>query len=253
MDEFGNYRYFDNSSPIIITGKIDDAMLTNTEDMNLNLLEEESTSGTYSQTEVVEVAMYNATLNATSFQDEYSRLAAEYADLVKGEFTVTNVLPANRTSISKTADISIAFSENVDSTSEYPKVFINKSNTEVVGTWSLTTPKTLTFSPTENWPANAFVSLQIQGGLKSTDGIAIDVTTGNTYNFIVAADNVYAFNSYLLDEPIATVDFPITGHTLPLTVTTPIIDANTTEKFPVHIWVHGGGWSGGTPETSFAS
>jgi acetyl esterase/lipase len=252
MDSSGNYSYFDSSSPIITTGKINDTMVLNSEDMNLNLLEEKDIAATYGQTEVVEVAMYDLALDATKFQNEYNRLATEYAELVKAEFSVTDVLPAKRTGLPATSDIVINFSQNVDDTSEYPKIFVNKSDTEAAGTWSLSAENTLTFSPAENWPENALVSLQIQEGLKSTDDVFIGLASGNTYNFIVAPEKVFAYESYELEEPIATVDFPIVGHKLPLKLTTPIIDENTKEKFPVHIWVHGGGWSGGSAETSNA-
>jgi acetyl esterase/lipase len=251
MDSSGNYSYFDSSSSAIKTGKIEGIMVPNTEDMNLNLLEEINGTGTYAQTEVVEAAIYNAKLEVNKFQDEYNRLALEYAALVKAEFTVTDVLPTNRRGISATSDIVINFSENLDDTSQYPKIFINRSTTEAAGTWNLSPGNTLTFSPTENWPANALVTLQIQEGIKSIDNASFigDVT----YKFVVASEKIFAYTDKELDNPIASVDFPIVGHKLPLRLTTPIIDGNTTEKFPVHFWVHGGGWYGGTPETSLAS
>lgn len=253
MDSSGNYSYFDSSSPIIKTGKFNNAMVPNSEDMNLNLLEEKDITATYGHTEVVEVVMYDGTLDATVFQNEYDRLATEYADLITAAFSITEILPTNRTRLGANEDLLIEFNQSVDPTSEYPKIFVNKSTTEAVGTWSLSSPTLLSFSPAENWPANALVSLQIQEGLKSTDGIAIGLANGASYNFIVAPEQTYPYTSYELAEPIATVDFPIAGHKLPLKLTTPIIDENTTKKFPVHIWVHGGGWSGGSAETSNAA
>lgn len=254
MDPSGNYQYFDSSSPTIVTGKITNTMHVNSnENLKFNIFEEVSGAQTYNHTEVVELAMYKLSLDATKFQEQYDRLALEYAELVKSAFSITEVLPSKKTSLPVDASISINFSQNVDDSSEYPKVFMNKSETEAGGTWSLSSPNTLTFTPTENWPNNALVSVKMQEGLKSTDGVFVGLAKGDTYNFIVESDKIYEYINYELDEPIATVDFPIAGHKLPLKLTTPVINDNTTEKFPVHIWVHGGGWSGGTQESSSAS
>ncbi|MEO9570138.1 MAG: alpha/beta hydrolase fold domain-containing protein [Polaribacter sp.] len=251
MDASGNYKYFDSTSPIISTGTIPNTMLINAEEnLKFNLFEEVAGVKTYNQTEVVELAMYNLALDATKFQDEYNRLATAYAELVKSAFSVTEVLPENRTGLPSDADISISFSQNVDTSSEYPKVYVNKSNVEAQGTWSLSSPNSLTFTPTENWPAKALVSLQIQEGLKSTDGIFIGLANGNTYNFIVQPEEIFDYET--IEVVANTVDFPIVGHKLPIKITRPVIE-NSSTKFPVHIWVHGGGWSGGSTETSSAS
>lgn len=254
MDASGNYQYFDSTSPIVTSGTITNTMRVNSDgNLKFNLFEEVTGAQTYNHTEVVELTMYDNVLTTAEFENEYTRLATEYPELVTAEFSVTDVLPVDRTGLPATSDIVINFSQNVDPTSDYPKIYVNKSETEAAGTWSLSPINTLTFSPTENWPANALVSLQIQEGLTSADGVAIGLASGSTYNFIVESEKVFAFTSYELAEPIATVDFPIVGHKLPLKLTTPIIDENTTEKFPVHIWVHGGGWSGGSEETSNAA
>ena len=253
MDASGNYQYFDSTSPIVTSGTITNTMHVNAnENLKFNILEEVAGAKTYNHTEVVEVTMYDGTLDTTAFQNEYNRLATEYAELVTSEFSVTDVLPVIRTGLTKTSDIVISFSQNVDSNSDYPKIFVNKSNTEATGTWNLSLANTLTFTPAENWPANALVSLQIQEGLRSTENVAIGLAKGASYNFIVEAEVVFDYEDIEFTE-IATVDFPIVGHKLPLKLTTPIINENTTEKFPVHIWVHGGGWSGGTQETSLAA
>jgi len=254
MDESGNYKYFDSTSPVINTGTITNTMVANeNEDLKFNLFEEVAGANTYNHTEVVELEMYDLSLDSSKFQEEYDRLAEEYAELVKSDFSIVEVLPEDRTGLAVTSNITINFTQNVDSGSEYPKIFINKNDVEAAGEWSILSPNALTFTPTENWPYNALVSLEIEEGLKSTEGIFIGLAGRNKYNFIVESEKVFEYINYELDEPIATVDFPIVGHKLPLKITTPVINANTTEKFPVHIWVHGGGWSGGSQETSNAS
>ncbi|MEL0652563.1 alpha/beta hydrolase fold domain-containing protein [Algibacter sp. TI.3.09] len=253
MNASGSYEYFDSTSPIITSGTITNTMRANPEEtLKFNVFEEVAGAQTYNQTEVVELTMYDGAISSTEFQNEYNRLSTEYADLVQSEFSVSDVLPLERTALPKDSDVVINFSQNIDSNSEYPKIFIDKSEIEASGTWSLSSVSSLTFSPSGNWPANALVSLQIQEGLKSTDGVAIGLAKGDTYNYIVEGDVVYQYETIEFAE-MATVDFPIVGHKLPLKLTTPIVDENTTEKFPVHIWVHGGGWSGGSAETSNAA
>ncbi|MDO7172357.1 alpha/beta hydrolase fold domain-containing protein [Mariniflexile sp. AS56] len=248
MDALGNYQYFDSTSPLITSGTITNNMRANpNENLKFNIFEEVAGAQTYNHTEVVELTMFDGALSTTLFEDEYTRLATEYPELVTAEFSVADVLPANRTGLPATSDIVINFSQNVDATSVLPKIYVDKSDVEATGTWSLSPSNTLTFSPDQNWPANVLVSLQIQEGLKSTDGIAIDLSKGSKYNFIVETDEDYGVSENIVLTSIATVDFPQEGHTLGMKLNLP---TNRTHKMPVHIWVHGGGWSGGTAAAS---
>ncbi|GAA3638437.1 alpha/beta hydrolase fold domain-containing protein [Flavivirga jejuensis] len=253
IDANGNYKYFDNTSPIITVGKINDTMIPSNEDLRFNLFAIKGDAKTYSHTEMVEFSLYDGTLNDVDFQNEYNRLATDYNDLVVPEFSVREVSPEDKTGLPADSPIVITFDQSIDENSDYPKIYVNKSDTEASGNWVLSPSNILTFTPTENWPANGLVSVQIQEGLKSTNDLSIALAKGDTYNFIVEAEKTFEYVSYQLDEPIATVDFPIVGHKLPLRLTTPVINENTTKKFPVHIWVHGGGWAGGSPEASDAS
>ena len=262
MDASGNYKYFDSSDPSIKTGKINDTMVpSQDEDLKLNLFEERDGGHTYNHTEVVEVSMYDDVLSSTDFQNEYDRLATEYAELVITEFEVTNVLPNDesfREGISRDAPIVVTFDQAIDETSEYPKIYINKSETETTGNWVLSPSNVLTFTPTERWPARSLVTLKIQEGLRSTDNAIIGLAKRDSYGFIVDAEETFPIESYELEEPIAIIDYiartgeSIVGHKLTMKITTPTITENTTEKFPVHIFVHGGGWAGGTAESSGA-
>lgn len=262
MDASGNYKYFDSSDPSIKNGKINNTMVpSQNEDLKLNLFEERDGPHTYNHTEVVEVSMYDDVLAATEFQNEYNRLATEYAELVITEFSVTNVLPNDdsfREGISVDAPIVVTFDKSIDETSDYPKIYVNKSQTETTGNWVLSPSNVLTFTPTENWPARSLVTLKIQEGLRSTDNAILSFAKRDTYGFIVDAEQTFAFETYQLVEPIAVIDYisrtgeSIVGHKLPIKITTPVIDESTTEKFPVHIFVHGGGWLGGSTETSSA-
>ena len=99
----------------------------------------------------------------------------------------------------ETSNIVINFSQNVDINTELPQIFVNKSNVEVSGNWSLSSPNSLTFTPSENWPDGGLVSVQIQDGLTSTDDVLIGLAKGNRYNYIVEAEKTFEYVSYELD------------------------------------------------------
>lgn len=249
LDASGNYQYFDSSSPIIKEGKLAKTIIQNDQDFQLNLFDDINGPATYDHTEVVEVQMYDAELNATDFAAEYTRLSTEYADLVVAEFSVSEVLPTTMMNISNNQEIKISFSQNVDTASVLPKVYINKSETEATGRWTLTSPNELTYVPNGVWPYGALVSVKIYEGLKSTDGVSVGLAARSDYTFIVESGHNYGSKKIVLDQ-IATVDFPQAGHKLPLKL---VVPERRDEKLPVHIWVHGGGWSGGSASTSVAS
>lgn len=165
-------------------------------------------------------------------------------------FSQTKVLPAKRTNLPTTSGITISFDKNIEPKSVFPKIYINKSETEALGKWTLAPANTLTFTPNENWPFNAQLTLKIDDEITFTDGVAIDLSKRSEYNFIVENDEDFGAAENIEIASIATVDYPQAGHTLPIKLTLP---TNRTKKMPVHFWVHGGGWGGGTAATSKAS
>ena len=253
MNASGSYSYFDSNSSTVKTGTISTAMIPNTEQLKFNLFEEKDGPHTYNHTEVVEFNMYDGKLNTADFQAQFDRLTTEYSELVTSVapyLKVDSVSPSQRLNISKTGTLALTCNQNIDINSVMPKIYINKGTTAAAGTWNLSAPKTITFTPSQNWPLGSLVTLQIQEGLLSTDGGAVDISKRSKYDFIVETESTYgaAQNSEL--AAIATVDFPQAGHTLPLKLTLP---TTSTKKMPVHIWVHGGGWSGGSAATSNAA
>jgi acetyl esterase/lipase len=250
MDSSGNYKYFDNTSPFIKVGTLSKVIKANTENFKLNLYEDIDGPKTYAHTEVVELSMYDEKLSDLDFQDQFTRLTTEYADLVIGEFSVTEVLPAVRTNLPVTSSITITCDQPIEPTSVFPKIYINKSETEAAGDWVLSPANTLTFTPSENWPYKALVTVQIDERLKSTDDVSVDISKGTKYNFIVETDEDFGVSENITLTSIATVDFPQAGHTLGLKMNLP---TNRDHKVPVHFWVHGGGWSGGTAAASAGS
>ncbi|MDO6737766.1 alpha/beta hydrolase fold domain-containing protein [Wenyingzhuangia sp. 2_MG-2023] len=247
MDASGNYTYFDSSSPIIKEGTLSAAILQNNANFQLNLFDDIHGPKTYDHTEVVELSLYKETLTTIDFKNEFTRLSTEYPELVKGEFSVTETLPSERTNLSVNSNITVVCDQAIESSSVFPKIYIDKNETEVAGNWVLSPSNTLTFTPSENWPHNALVTVKIEEELTSTDGVSIDTSKGTTYNYIVETDKNYGESENIVFTSIATVDFPQVGHTLGLKMNLP---THREHKVPVHFWIHGGGWSGGTVAAS---
>lgn len=250
MDSSGNYKYFDNTSPLIKTGSLNQTIKINENNFKLNLYEDLNGPETYTHTEVVELSMYDGKLSDLDFQNQFTRLSTEFADLVIGEFSVTEVLPAKRTNLPITSSITITCDQSIEPTSVFPKIYINKSETEAAGDWVISPSNTLTFTPSENWPYKALVTVKIDEGLKSTDDVSVDISKETKYNFIVETDEDFGVSENIVLTSIATVDFPQAGHTLGLKMNLP---TNRDHKMPVHFWIHGGGWSGGTAAASAGS
>ncbi|WP_430931167.1 alpha/beta hydrolase fold domain-containing protein [Saccharicrinis sp. 156] len=248
LDENGNYSYFDNSSSLLKTGKIDGQILHNTDNHVINLVHQLGGSYTYDHTEVAELKIMDDALSTADFQAVQNRLMSDYPELVKSEFTMDEVLPAERTNLVASADIILSMSQNIDATSSYPKVFINKSETVANGSWTIVDNK-MTYSRNEDWPKGALVTVKIDEGLISTDGVPLDIASRSEYNFMVETEYNYGVETVVID-PMATVDFPQEGHKLPLYL---VLPEQRDDKIPIHIWVHGGGWSGGTSSASAAS
>ncbi|WP_372757851.1 alpha/beta hydrolase fold domain-containing protein [Mariniflexile sp.] len=250
IDASGNYTYFDSSSPLIKEGTLSVGILQNSTNFQLNLFEDIDGPKTYDHTEVVELSMYDVKLNDLDFQNEFTRLSTEYPELVKAEFSVTDVSPTERLNLPANSSIIITCDQPIEPTSIFPKIYINKSVDEAAGTWNLTSSNILTFTPSTNWPANALVTLKVSEGLTSIEGVPVNLSKGSNYNFIVESDKDFGASENIILTSIATVDFPQEGHTLGMKLNLP---TNRTEKTPVHFWVHGGGWSGGTAAASAGS
>lgn len=249
VDATGSYRYFDNSSPNIKTGTLDGSILQNNDDMIMNLARQADADYTYFHTEVAEVSVYDEKLSETEFQNEFDRLSADYSEIVKKEFTVSQVVPSSRVDISKTDNIAITFSQEVDVNSVLPKVYVNKSNVEYPGTWNVSSSTTLSFTPDSDWPYASLITVKLNENLVSTDNVALGLPKFKEYNFIVESENNFGGVENITVPYVALVDHPQVGHTLPMKLNLPVDRSN---KVPVHIWVHGGGWSGGSLSSSVA-
>lgn len=248
MESNGDYKYFDNTTPILKTGNISQTIVYGTDDLDLNLHHLLTGPVTYDQTEVAELLIFDDAFNETGFVEVREWIAQNYPELIQTDFTVREVLPASRVDITNTQDITVTFTQNIDASSVYPEIVVDKGAVQVSGSWTLSAPNQLTFSNNNPWPYGALVSLELDDNLKSTEDVALDVGTRSSYKFIVESEEYLGLENVLI-SPMATVDFPIVGHVLPLKLVLPTV---RDEKIPVHIWVHGGGWSGGTQAESAA-
>lgn len=249
IDTAGNYSYFDNNSSFIKTGNIGGTIVQNTDDYYLNLARQANGDVTYDQTETAELMYFGETFNLDQMENARQRMMADYPELIKSDFSLDKVLPSDRTHLGISDSITLTFNQRIDTTSEFPKIYVNKSNVEASGDWSLTAINEITFTPSEPWPYGALVTLNLNVNLRSTDSVVLQVPSRSEYNFIAVSEKTYQVDT-LLFSPMATVDFPQAGHQLPLKL---VLPSNKTEKIPVHIWVHGGGWSGGTLAASAAA
>ncbi|WP_221409485.1 MBG domain-containing protein [Marinoscillum furvescens] len=249
LDASGNYKYFDNTSSIIKTGTLDGTIHQNDDDHLINLARQGDGNYTYFHTEMAELMMFGEPFSTSEMEQAHARLAADYPEVIRSDFEVTEVFPTDRTHLGVSESIRMTFNQNVDFNSTLPKVYINKSTTEAPGSWTLTASNELTYTPGENWPHGALVTIELDENLKSTDGVGLGVAKRSEYNLIVSSATTFGVDTVVL-SPMATVDYPQAGHKLPMYL---VVPEDRTEKVPVHIWVHGGGWSGGSLASSVAS
>lgn len=248
MNASGDYKYFDNTMDQISTGNISSSIVHSSLDANLNLHLVYNGGITLDHTEVADMIILDNYMSDTDFLEQISWFSEEYPELVESDFNMANVTPEDRTNISVSEPISITLSQNVKApVSAYPKVYVNKSNAQVSGNWSLLSSNTITFKPNQDWPYGALVKVVMDPLLESKQGNFIDLTSRADWNFIVETEENYG--SVKVD--IATVITRENGtHNIPGVMVLPVED--TGGKIPVHFWIHGGGWSGGTAAASSA-
>jgi acetyl esterase/lipase len=244
----GEYKYFDNTFDDAISGSINGAITHSSLDHNLNLLLTPSGSATYDHTEVAELMVVDNFMGDTKFQEMRDLFSSKYPEIVENDFEVVQVAPGNRTNLLVSEPISITFSDEINTpVIAYPSVYLNKTDTQVTGSWSVTDANTLTFTSAVNWPVGALIKIVLDPLLESIQNSTIDLTSRSDYNFIVETDESYG----TVTENIPTIATRNGGtHNIPLVVTLPSVKD---KKVPVHFWIHGGGWSGGTVTESFAN
>lgn len=245
MDAAGNYRYFDNASESVITGQINATLQHLGRTIRVNRAQM-GYGSVHDQTEIAELKIYDDVMDATTFEDARLQLAASYPELVKSSFEVTGTSPSWRVGVSRTAALTISFSDTIGTVGQYPTISVNKGATTVSGQWSQPTTNSLQFTPDAAWPEGALVKVSVEPQLTSTTGALINLAGRTDYNFVMNTSASYGLER----EAIASIGTVNSGtHNLPMKLTLP---QTRTTPVPVYIWVHGGGWSGGTAAESNA-
>lgn len=133
-------------------------------------------------------------------------------------------------------DINIQETSNID-------VFINKNIANNNVSWSSPSSTQLAVSHNSEWSPGDLITILINPSLESESGISY-VSNNVEYEFIVDTPESFGLERIRI-EPLVTRNNGT--HDIPLQVALP---TDRSSKVPVHIWVHGGGWSGGTTAAS---
>jgi acetyl esterase/lipase len=248
LNATGEFKYFDNILEEVVTGTIGNAIVHSDRDVNLNLVLKYDGSATYDHTEVAEMMVYDNFMSDTRFQEMKESYAISYPELVTSSFEIAQVTPVNRTELLIADPISIVFSNEMEQpVYDYPSITLNKSTLPVVGNWSVTAPNTISFTSDQDWPYGALVKVVINPLLKSIDDVNISIAARSVYNFIVETEDNYVVEEVII--PTVTTRNEGT-HNIPGELVIPL---GVDKKVPLHFWIHGGGWSGGTLTESFSS
>ncbi|NOR28567.1 MAG: alpha/beta hydrolase fold domain-containing protein, partial [Lutibacter sp.] len=163
------------------------------------------------------------------------------------DFNVESYTPLETTNLLISENISITF--NLDFAQpiiQYPDVLINKVLANDSGSWGITSSNTLTFTPNSDWALGSLISIKINS-IQSINGDEFNGVQSE-FEFIVDSGNDYGIEEILIPT-IATRDNNGTPHNIPLKLVLPVDRVN---PVPIHFYVHGGGWLGGTETDSFA-
>lgn len=119
------------------------------------------------------------------------------------------------------------------------------ANVEVVnGVWYISKdPRVICFEPLENLTPGMFISVSLSEKFKSLTGTKFK-NGKDVISFITDNGTYYGHTNITIDT-LKVKD----GNVIPLIISLP----KNSKKHPVLIYVHGGGWSGGTEHQSFAS
>ena len=168
-----------------------------------------------------------------------------HAELSKTGLRINSFSPRKTTQIPNTSDITLVFNQRLKKPVVHlPAVYVNKATPTNTYEWSVAQSK-LTLRPTTPWPGGSLVTIEIDPLIESKSGELYE--GASEYEFIV--DTAGAFGVETIDNMIiATVDHNGTSHNIRMSLTLP---ANRTKPVPVHFWVHGGGWQGGTAEDTW--
>jgi len=247
MDEKGNYAYFDNYNKEIRKGVNKNLanMTSSTEDFLFNAYytadkKRKITKGF----SMAEFMFYDKKISDTSFQNLLKWARQKHASIDYSGFGVKKTLPENRCLLGINEPITLEFDEQLPSNNiALPSVMENYQVKK--GTWkrSADKPSQLVFSPSSPWQEGKYVEVQINPNIVSSTGLSFGKLRKKTFGFIVKRSAEYGVE-YVQQDTLVIREGK---HIIPICL---ILPKHRNKKIPIYFWVHGGGWSGGTPTKS---
>lgn len=127
-----------------------------------------------------------------------------------------------------------------------PGLYAGVNPLPVPGGWSLTDPKTLTFTPSSPYPKGSLLMVKIAPSLAATDGSKFAAAQGS-WSFLVTPGPT-RYTATEKEFVVQTVMQNSVKHELPVRIVNP----TTPGPHPVMFWIHGGSWKGSTATASGA-
>jgi len=152
-----------------------------------------------------------------------------------------------------TKPLSITFNQPVDRKS-LTKIIITKGGSDrepiganvepIAGKWAISADqRRISFQPSKSFEPGIFISITLPETFISATGSPIK-NGKDIISFITENGTTYGHTDINIDT-VKVVD----GNVIPMTIRVP----KNPNKHPVLIFVHGGGWTGGTPTQSYAA
>ncbi len=247
MDEKGNYAYFDNYNKTIRRGvsKSLVRMVSSTENFLFNAYysanKMRKITGGFSMAEFM---FYDKKISDTNFENLLKWAKQKHASIDYSGFGIKNILPENQCQLGTNEPITLEFDEELSpNNTALPKVMENYQ--EKKGRWKLSAdnPSQLVFHPTSPWQEGKYVEVQVDASIRSRTGLSFGKLRKKTFGFIVQRSTDYGL-TYVQKDTLVIRDGK---HIIPICL---ILPKDRKKKVPIYFWVHGGGWSGGTPTKS---
>lgn len=170
-------------------------------------------------------------------------------------FTIDSTTPAvDSKTIGQNATIAITFEKALAANwagsiaihrNGAPGLYAGVNPLSVPGFWTLSDPKTATFTPSAPYPTGSLLMVKIASSLTATDGSTYASPRG-TWSFMVTPGPGVNYPTTEHRLVVRTVIQNGVSHELPIR----IINPATSGPHPVMLWVHGGSWKGGTAASS---
>jgi len=247
MDEKGNYAYFDNYTKEIRKGinKSLTKLAPSRESFLFNAYytadkKRKITRGF----SMAEFMFYDNKLSDTSFQNLLKWARQKHASIDYSGFGVKKTLPENRCQLGTNEPIRLEFDEQMSlNNTALPMVMENYQEKKGVWKHSDESPNQLVFHPSSPWGEGKYVEVKIDPNISSCTGLSFGKLRKRVFGFIVKRSTEYGVE-YVQQDTLVIRDGK---HIIPICL---ILPKHRNKKVPIYFWVHGGGWSGGTPTKS---